>query len=122
MDGLGELTIDNGTNLDADVKLVGGNRVLSRTYVSAYQQATVHRIPPGAYRLMFCQASGGAMYNGTFLPNRTCFELDKWIEFTERDNGGGYIEYGKHTVTLHEVVGGNIRKTRLDAAAFDSFK
>ena len=78
MEGLGELTIDNGTNLDADVKLVGGNRVLSRTYVSAYQQHTVSRIPPGAYRLMFCQGSGWAsgsqnIDNGTFVRSRTCF-------------------------------------------------
>ena len=49
------------------------------------------------------------------------FELDKRIEFTERDKGD-YIEYGKHTVTPHEVVGGNISKSRLDAAVFDSFK
>ena len=58
---------------------------------------------------------------GRIVRSRTCFELDKRIEFTERDKGD-YIEYGKHTVTPHEVVGGNISKSRLDAAVFDSFK
>ncbi len=52
--GRGLLTIDNGTSLDADVKVIRGTRVLQWSYVSAGQKFQPAGIPAGNYRLGFC--------------------------------------------------------------------
>ena len=117
--GLSVLTIDNGTGQDADVKLVSAGRVLSWTYSRARQQHTIANVPVGNYRLMFCQGSGWNIGIGRFTCNRACFELNKTLEFNETPLADG-VEYSQHTVTLHEVLNGNVTKSGLSTSAFDS--
>ena len=117
--GRGLLTIDNGTSTDADVKLVSGTRALQWTYISTGQKLQFRGIPPGNYRLRFCQGTSWNSKERKFICSRVCSELDKTFEFTE-EHKGDFIEYGAHTVTLHEVLAGNITKSRLDPAVFDS--
>jgi len=51
--GLGELTVDNGNELDAVVTLVQGGAPAVSMYVRHGAKATLNRIPDGSYQVFF---------------------------------------------------------------------
>ncbi len=99
--GLGALTVDNGTDRDAVVKLVE-DRVPPRTrravFIRAQESWTIEGVPRGRYVLRF--ALGGDWDEGAnrFLVKPVYFEFVDHIDFNR---------YGTFTVTLHRVSGGN---------------
>jgi len=116
--GLGRLIVDNGTELDADVRIVIGNRVLSWNYVSSRNKYAVRNLPTGVYRLVVCQGIDWSAKDKKFVCNRSCFEYDKPFEFTE-ESEGDRTRYDEHTVTLHKVIAGNTKKVPLAISSVD---
>jgi len=116
--GLGRFVVQNGTEMDADVKVVKENHILAWTYVSSHASHTIRNIAAGTYRLVVCQGTDWDTKARRFICSRSCFEFDKPFEFSETAEENG-TRYGRHTVTLHEVEGGNVRKTPLSASAVD---
>lgn len=115
--GFGCITIDNGTQFDAIIKLVREGATRRCVYVRSKEKTTIEGIAPGTYHLLF---STGIDLN----PESTLFERDKsYVKFeepfvfeeTSTEKGTMYDVFD---VTLHGVVGGTADTIQLDESVF----
>lgn len=117
-----QLTVDNGTGQDALVKLreYGGvGRTVRCVYVRSGEQTTLEGIGKGDYRLLFVFGDGYIAAGNRFASSAGCYMADNVLSFTEtyEDNG---VRYTVETVTLHDVVNGNMTKSDIPQADFDN--
>lgn len=117
--GLGSLTIINGNDEDAVVKIVSVSSPISNNkgpyseiYVCAQKNATIYHIAPGRYRLKFSSGSDWDTQHNQFRSDRHNSVLDKLMSFDEVTDQTG-IHYSAQQVTLHSVVNGNIHSTNI---------
>ena len=121
--GDGVLKLRNGTGLDAVVKLVSLHKpreVFWVVYIKAHGAETVDRIGPGVYLLRFGLGLDWDIEGQKFVRNDVFYEAGEQLVFTETEP----TEYraGKYTeldITLHEVVGGNLRRVGISEAEFN---
>ena len=115
--GLSELSIDNGTKHDAVVGLIGPGRERHVwVYVHARHAATIRRIAPGTYRVHFKLGTG--WLGREFAEREGDFEFVDPLEFREETHEteeGRRSTYATWSVSLHPVVGGTARTTRVPA-------
>lgn len=115
VDGHGELTVENGTNEDAVVRLaqtgIDVDETLRWFFVQAHSTAHVPKIPEGNYRLTFTTGLNWVESEDAFSWHATYSEFERSFEFREQRDSDG-IQYHSISVTLHSVPFGNIR-TRL---------
>jgi len=110
LDGLGGLTVENGTGYDAVVLLVELNtgRTIRNFYVTTGDSFTEPRIAPGVYTIYFVT---GAYWNQelkTFNSNANYSQFGRNVEFAEKPNEvTGKIEYSNYKITLQPVIDGN---------------
>lgn len=128
-EGRGELTIVNGTQQDAVVKLAltesdGGQTLTCRkVYIQAGQQWTMKGIEQGMYWLYFAQGEDWNQAARMFRRNDTYSQFQKPLTYTvTTTNEGDSIRTRFHafTVTLNAVVGGTARTNQVSKAAFDA--
>jgi hypothetical protein len=117
--GFGKLTIINGNSEDAAVILASSapqnpDRLI---YIRAGMEATLTEIPPGQYRVKF---QIGKIWD----PEAEVFQcvlataiFDQEDTFEEEKTETG-VQYSDVHLTLHKVVGGNVRTTPMDRSAF----
>jgi hypothetical protein len=116
--GLGELTVENGTEYDAVVLLVELNteKTIRNFYVTAGNTFTEPRIAPGLYAIYFVTGSDWNPELKTFNSNANYSQFGRNVEFSEKpDQVSGKIEYSTYKITLQPVIGG-------DAAIYPSNK
>ncbi|MEO7195183.1 MAG: hypothetical protein ABIZ05_10220 [Pseudonocardiaceae bacterium] len=115
--GRGQLTIDNGADSDAVVKLVQGGRPIASVYVLKRSNATVGQINDGSYELFY--TSGADWDNQLKVFTRSCqFErFDQAVEFTTTSVSNG-IEYTEETVGLQPTINGNAQTEPVPAKSF----
>lgn len=128
--GLSDLTVNNGTGQDAVVKLVSSadNRAYRVVYVRAGDIWTIGKIAQGTYRLLVLQGGGWESDRERFQDEVSCREFDNPLTFVETrtssptSSGDTEIEthWSKQRVTLHKVIGGNVRTHPIAQEAFDS--
>jgi hypothetical protein len=102
--GHGELTIDNGSNFDAVVKLVSPQRKYTfvSVYIHAGRMATVNNVRPNTYRLIYAFGEGWNGSRNIFSNIDAAGAFDKLLTFVRSQD-----HYTTFKVTLHPVVGGN---------------
>jgi len=111
------LKIQNGTGLDSAVKLVTlmpPRKTLWIVYIRAHDEATVRAINPGGYLLRFALGQDWESRTRRFLRDVTFYQAGKQLDFTETDR-----EYSELSVTLHELVTGNVPRKEITEAVFD---
>jgi hypothetical protein len=120
-EGLGMLTIDNGSERDAFVLLVDERRQEERTrwafYVWAKTRVPMTGIGPGAYRVQFSLGTEWDPQARHFVNNRSFLQFVDPLRFTEERTSDG-IRYQTYELTLHTVPGGTARTARLDERDF----
>jgi hypothetical protein len=117
--GYGVLDVQNGTNQDAVMSLYDSvtDETIREVYAQARHSIRMKGIPEGRYQLVY---TAGLEWDGSeaifrYDPDYAQFEKD--FAFTEeRDQEG--IQYHSITVTLHPVLGGNIRTKRISRQEF----
>ncbi len=117
--GHGVLEVQNGTNEDAVLSLYDSatDETIREVYVQARHSIRIKRIPVGTYQLVY---TAGLDWDGSAAifrcdPDYAQFERD--FAFTEeRDQEG--VQYHSITVTLHPVVGGNVRTKKISRQEF----
>ncbi len=121
-EGRGALTIQNGGDLDSEVKLVGvrfPRQVFWAIYIRAHEEKTVNEIGAGAYLLRFALGRDWDADARKFLQNPRFYQMGKQLVFAEtepiEDRPG---KYTKFNVTLHEVPGGNLPRIGITEAEF----
>jgi hypothetical protein len=118
-EGHGTLTIINGNSEDAAViisnsALDGFDRLV---YVRAGMTATMEAMSPGQYHMIFQTGRGWDEQAEDFKCASGTWSFDRTASFEEEETADG-IEYSDISVTLHKLVDGNARTTRIDPTAF----
>jgi len=125
LDGSGQLTIKNGTSLDAIAKLVylTGNKPLYSVYtayISAGETYVMNHVGDGSYKLVFALGNGWDTDICNFSSNRGSEAFDDSFDFTTTETDQ-YVEYAKYTVTLNPVIGGTATTHDINMQDFSSY-
>jgi hypothetical protein len=118
--GYGLLEVENGTSEDAVLSLhdPAASETVREVYVQARRSVRFEGIPKGSYELSYAHGldwDGGEV---TFHCGDAGYsEFEREFVFTEeRDQEG--VKYTTITVTLHPVIGGNIRTEPISREKF----
>jgi len=117
--GHGTLSISNQTSLDAVVRLY--NRSTLETvrwfFVKAHGSFTMKSIPEGNYNLAYSSGLDWVDSDDTFRWNPSYHEFQKTVTYSEQRDASG-IQYDDINVTLHPVMGGNVRTKPISRSEF----
>ena len=121
--GNGRLTVQNGTGRDAVIKVVDEPARLSVVafYVSAGQTASVEQLPDGDFRVLFASGTDWDSAAGTFTRDKTFAKFYSVLNFVTTEStraDGVYTQYSTFTLTLHKVVHGNAKTSKVQEADF----
>jgi hypothetical protein len=117
--GNGILEIENGTTEDAALRLydVSSEQIIRCLFVKAHDSLRVTGIPEGIYGLKYTTGLDWRVDSETFrwLPSYSRFER-QFLYSEERR--GNEIQYHEIRVTLHPVIGGNVRTISISREEF----
>jgi hypothetical protein len=118
-DGYGVLELQNGTSEDAVLSLhdLAANQIIREVYVQAKHTVRLKGIPEGTYQLDYEAGLDWDSRGSIFRCGDQYARFERDFAFTEeRDQEG--VQYHAITVTLHPVVGGNIRTKKISREEF----
>jgi hypothetical protein len=109
-DGYGELNVNNGTAEDARIILYSVDREEKTRdqNVTAHNLLQITGIPAGTYELKYSLGP-------------SCYQFDRSLDYTEDRTEGAdrvRINYKEISVTLHPVIGGNVRTKTISRGDF----
>jgi hypothetical protein len=118
----GALTVSNGTNSDAYVKLVEPNSrtLVAAFYVKSTSSFTQEQIPDGTYKVLFVLGKGWNAQTQSFTKNKRFSKFDKLLNFTTTQMVGG-IQYRVFKITLHPVPSGKAKTSGVSQKEFNSY-
>jgi hypothetical protein len=118
----GALTVSNGTNSDAYVKLAEPNSrtLVAAFYVKSNSSFTQEQIPDGTYKVLFVLGKGWNAQTQSFTKNKSFSKFDKLLNFTTTQMIGG-IQYRVFKITLHPVPSGKARTSGVSQKEFNSY-
>lgn len=126
INGLGELKIKNGTNLDAIAKLVNTtiNKSVFTVYIKANSTYTISKVKDGNYKLFFNLGNDWDTNIKAFTVNSGYEVFEELFDFATREyKEGNYIRtsYSTFEVTLNPVIGGNAETENVNPAEFANY-
>jgi hypothetical protein len=124
--GKGELTLENGTDLDAVVTVVDTSidLAIASFYIRTGQNNTLTGVPNGSFAVLYELGRDWDSASQAFTRRRSCGRYDKLMRFsTETRVEGDWINryYDTHTLTLHKVPGGNVTTSQISEAEFKKY-
>jgi hypothetical protein len=117
--GYSKLTVENGTETDAVVRLVrlgSRKRLVRNFYIPKGRRFTAKQIPPGQYVLRVAFGADWDRAARRFQANRSFSQTDPFQVTQERTADG--VRYSRMRVTLHKVVGGNLGSASISEEDF----
>lgn len=120
MSGLGELTVENGTALDAVVRLVrlSSDQTTRWFYVRAKQSVPIAGIPAGEYRLLYTSGADWDDSATQFRLSANYDEFERMLSYHETPEESGKTIYKSFSVTLQPVLYGNVRTRKISRDEF----
>jgi hypothetical protein len=117
--GHGKLSISNRTNLDAVARLYDRSTLetVRWFFVKANGAVTVISIPQGDYVLAYTTGLDWVDSEDAFRWNPSYHEFETAITYSEQSDKSR-IQYDEISVTLHTVMGGNVRTKSISRADF----
>lgn len=117
--GRGRLTVENGTNQDAVVRLSdsANDQTVRWFFVQAHTSANVAQIPQGIYRLTFTSGLNWVESEDTFSWHPSYSEYEHTFDFSEQRDSEG-VQYHSISVTLNPVPFGNVRTKEITRDEF----
>jgi hypothetical protein len=121
--GHGVLKIENGSGLDAVVKLITADsprKTVWMLYIRAHEQKSLSGIAVGNYFLRFALGLDWNADTKKFLRNLEFYQAGKQLEFTEIEptsNEPG--KYKEIEITLNEVFSGNLTRDPINEIMFN---
>ncbi len=118
--GRGTVTIVNGTNLDAVVKLVHVSfraSVCQTIYIRAGDRSVLGHVGPGRYRLRFALGKDWDFSRKQFISSASLSEFEDPLLFEEREEGERFF-YNEFELTLQAVPFGNARTHSIGESTF----
>lgn len=121
--GHGVLKLQNGSDLDSAIKLVTAavpRRVLWLLYVRAHEKKEISGIGAGSYLLRFTMGQDWDSASRKFLQKPWFYQAGQQLDFTETESTESeHGQYTELTVTLHEIIGGNLPRVAITEALFN---
>lgn len=126
LEGLGEVKIENGTDLDAVVKLVNNysKRSICTVYMKAKSTYKISEISDGVYDLYFAHGRDWDKESQRFLVNSSYSRFEDNFDFAttnEYQSDGVKRIYAVFEITLHSVLGGSAKTDRVSENEFSKF-
>ncbi len=126
LDGLGELKIDNGTDMDALAKLVKSypHKSVYTVYIKAKSIYKITGISDGYYDLYFAHGRDWDRINQKFLVNTSYSKFEDGFDFVTKDeylSDSINTRYTIFEVTLHPVFGGSAETDSVSENEFNQF-
>jgi hypothetical protein len=120
--GLGHLTIQNGSDDDAAVKVarVGSTRAYRYYYVRKGETITIRGIAPGDYEVLIRTGTDWDREKRKFRFYEALSKTEgeeSVMEFAEERTETG-TRYAKWSLTLHPVIGGNVQRKPISEEDF----
>lgn len=117
--GYGILEVQNGTKEDAVMSLydTATNETIREVYVQARHSIRIKGILEGRYQLVYTAGLDWDDSEAIFRCDPDYAQFERDFVFTEKRDREG-IQYHSITVTLHPVVGGNIRTKKISRQEF----
>jgi hypothetical protein len=117
--GYGELEVQNGTSEDAVLSLYdsAADETVRGVYVQARHSVRMKGIPQGTYQLAYTAGLDWDDREAVFSCDPDYAQFERDFVFAEERNQEG-IQYHLITVTLHPVIGGNVRTKRISREEF----
>jgi len=124
--GLGQLKIDNGTNLDAIAKLVNAstNKSIFTVYIKAKNTYSISKISDGNFKLFFNLGNDWDTEIKAFMVNSGYKVFEENFDFTTSEyEEGDYVhtQYATFSVTLNPVIGGQAKTDEINAIEFSNY-
>jgi len=124
--GLGELKIENGTDMDAVAKLVSdhSNKSVYTVYVKAKSVYSITGISDGRYHLYFAHGRDWNPIDKVFLIERSYSKFEEVFNFdTKKEflSDGINTEYSVFEITLQPVTGGSAKTEEVSQQEFSRF-
>lgn len=122
LNGLGALTVENGTSFDAVVHLVDlkNEKAIRTFYVQQGGTFTERQIAPGLYGIYFATGNSWNPELKNFSSAASYSHFGRNLEYSEkRGSEAGNVGYATYTITLHPVLGGNVVTYSSDKGTFD---
>jgi hypothetical protein len=119
MDGHGKLSISNQTDLDAVARLYDRSTLetVRWFFVRADSSCIVNSIPQGEYILAYTTGLDWDDSEDVFRWNPSYHEFETAINYSEETDTNG-VRYHEISITLHPVMGGNVRAKSISRADF----
>lgn len=116
--GYGVLAVQNGTNEDAVLSLynTAADETIREVYLQAGHSVRMKGIPKGTYELAYTHGLDW-VGDDIFRCGQDYAKFERQFAFTEEKDQEG-VQYKEITVTLHQVVGGNVRTKRISRQEF----
>lgn len=118
------LTMLNGLNEDAYVKIVKDNLCVASFYVRGNSNFTFSGIPDGTYRVMYCVGFGWNEKAQDFQRGRKATQYDNSLNYSTRVVKADLVSttYSDQiSLTLHKTLAGNATTTDISPEVFDRF-
>lgn len=118
-DGHGKLTVENGTDEDAVVRLsdAGTDQTVRWFFVRAHTSAHLAHIPQGTDRLTFTTGLNWIESEDTFSWHPSYREFERAFAYSEERNSEA-VQYDSISVTLNPVLFGNVKTKAISREQF----
>jgi hypothetical protein len=118
-DGHGKLTVENGTDEDAVVRLsdAATDQTVRWFFVRAHTSAHLAHIPQGTDRLTFTTGLNWIESEDTFSWHPSYSEFERAFTYIE-ERDSEEVQYHSISVTLHPVPSGNVKTKAISREAF----
>lgn len=118
-EGHSTLTVENGTETDALVRVIrikSGEHLIRNFYIAAGSSFTAETVPPGHYVL---RVAFGKDWNDTErrFNVRRSFSQTEYFDITEEEDSGG-VTFSRMRITLHKVLNGNFKSHPISEEEF----
>jgi hypothetical protein len=117
--GYGVLEVQNGTSEDAVLSLYdsAADERVREVYVRAGHTIRMKGIPKGTYELVYTHGLDWVSDDIFRCGDQDYARFERQFAFTEKRDQEG-VQYKAVTVTLHPVIGGNVRTKRISRQEF----
>jgi tetratricopeptide (TPR) repeat protein len=124
--GTGILTIQNGTESDALVKVVSlsGPKLWHKVLVPVGGQRKIEGVPYGHFQILFALADSIDVATGELNGNPRASKFEKSLAYTTSSKLEGQsiiTTTTSYSLTLHPVVGGNAKTEKISVDEFKKF-
>lgn len=124
--GAGQLTIQNGTESDALVKVVSlnGPKLWQKVLVPVGGQRKIESVPNGHFLILFALADRIDADTGELIGNPRASKFEKSLAYTTSSKLEGQsivTTTTLYSLTLHPVVGGNAKTEKISIDEFKKF-